>query len=141
MVRVCEANSSPTRVGEPNLFRDPLAVFKCFREPRAGEVGDRNILRGEGYFTLDMGVAKTFKLPWEGHSVQFRAEVFNVTNTQKFANNSLLGFGLPVDPFLLSDTDARQEIPDNFGKYTATQTPLNETKAGRIVQFALRYQF
>jgi len=141
MVRVCAANSSPTRTGEPNLFGDPLAVFKCFREPRAGEVGDRNILRGEGYFTLDMGVAKTFKLPWEGHSVQFRAEVFNVTNTQKFANNSLLGFGLPVDPFLLSDADARNEIPDNFGKYTATQTPLNETKAGRIVQFALRYQF
>ncbi len=141
MVRVCAANSSPTRTGEPNLFRDPLAVFKCFREPRAGEVGDRNVLRGEGYFTLDMGIAKTFKLPWEGHTVQFRAEVFNVTNTQKFANNSLLGFGLPVDPFLLSDSDARNEIPDNFGKYTATQTPLNETKAGRIVQFALRYQF
>lgn len=141
MVRVCKADSSPTRVGEANLFRDPLAVFKCFREPRAGEVGDRNVLRGEGYFTLDMGLAKTFKLPWEGHTIQFRAEVFNVTNTQKFANNSLLGFGLPVDPWLLSDADARNEIPDNFGKYTATQTPLNETKAGRIMQFALRYQF
>lgn len=141
MVRTCVANSSPTRAGEPNLFRDPLAVFRCFREPRAGEVGDRNILRGEGYFTLDMGMAKTFKLPWEGHTIQFRAEIFNLTNTQKFANASLLGFGLPVDPFLLSPADAANEIPDNFGKYTATQTPLNETKAGRIVQFALRYQF
>jgi hypothetical protein len=141
MVRVCQANSSPTRVGEPNLFADPLAVFKCFREPRAGEVGDRNILRGEGYFTLDMGLAKTFKMPWEGHRIQFRAEVFNVTNTQKFANNSLQDFGLPVDPWLFSDADARDNIPANFGKYTATQTPLNETKAGRIVQFALRYEF
>jgi hypothetical protein len=141
MVRVCKANSSPTRTGEPNLFRDPLAVFKCFREPRAGEVGDRNVLRGEGYFTLDVGMSKTFKLPWEGHTVQFRTEVFNLTNTQKFANNSLLGFGLPVDPWLMSDADARNEIPTNFGKYTATQTPLNETKAGRIIQFALRYQF
>jgi hypothetical protein len=141
MVRVCKAESSPTRAGEPNLFTDPLAVFKCFREPRAGEVGDRNELRGEGYFTLDMGLAKTFKLPWEGHTIQFRTEVFNVTNTQKFANNSLLGFGLPVDPWLLSDADARNEIPDNFGKYTATQTPLNESKAGRVLQFALRYQF
>ncbi len=141
MVRVCQANSSPTRVDAPNLFRDPLAVFKCFREPRAGEVGDRNVLRGEGYFTLDMGLSKTFSLPWEGHSVQFRAEIFNLTNTQKFANNSLLGFGLPVDPFLLSDADAQNEIPTNFGAYSATQTPLNETKSGRIVQFALRYQF
>jgi hypothetical protein len=141
MVRVCKANSSPTRTGSPNLFSDPVAVFKCFREPRAGEVGDRNILRGEGYFTLDMGLAKTFKLPWEGHTIQFRTEVFNVTNTQRFSNASLLGFGLPVDPFLLSDADARNEIPADFGKYTATQTPLNETKAGRIVQFALRYVF
>jgi hypothetical protein len=141
MVRVCAANSSPTRAGEPNLFSNALAVFKCFREPRSGEVGDRNVLRGEGYITLDLGIAKTFNLPWEGHTVQFRAEVFNVTNTQKFANNSLLGLGLPVDPFLLSDADARNEIPSDFGKYTATQTPLNETKAGRIIQFALRYQF
>ncbi|HEV7744068.1 MAG TPA: TonB-dependent receptor [Pyrinomonadaceae bacterium] len=141
MVRTCAANSSPTRTGQPNLFRDPLAVFRCFREPRAGEVGDRNVLRGEGYFTLDLGMAKTFNLPWEGHSIQFRAEIFNLANTQKFANNSLLGFGLPVDPFLLSAADAANEIPDNFGNYTATQTPLNETKAGRILQFALRYQF
>lgn len=141
MVRVCKADSSPTRAGAPNLFSDPLAVFRCFREPRAGEVGDRNILRGEGYFTLDMGLAKTFKLPWEGHTIQFRTEVFNVTNTQRFANNSLLGFGLPVDPFLLSPEDARNEMPTNFGSYTATQTPLNESKSGRIVQFALRYQF
>lgn len=141
MVRVCKANSSPTRNGEPNLFADPLAVFRCFREPRAGEVGDRNVLRGEGYFTVDIGLSKTFKLPWEGHTVQFRAEAFNITNTQRFANNSLLGFGLPVDPFLLSPEDAANEIPDNFGAYTATQTPLNETKSGRILQFALRYQF
>ncbi|MBC8031240.1 MAG: carboxypeptidase regulatory-like domain-containing protein [Pyrinomonadaceae bacterium] len=141
MVRVCKANSSPTRTGSPNLFADPLAVFKCFREPRAGEVGDRNILRGEGYFTLDVGMSKTFKMPWEGHSVQFRTEVFNLTNTQRFANNSLVGFGLPVDPFALSDADARDAMPTNFGQYTATQTPLNETKSGRIVQFALRYQF
>ncbi len=141
MVRVCKANSSPTRTDEPNVFSDPLAVFRCFREPRAGEVGDRNILRGEGYFTLDLGVAKTFNLPWEGQTLQFRAEIFNVTNTQKFADNSLQGFGLPVDPWLLSAADAADEKPDNFGAYSATQTPLNETKAGRIVQFALRYQF
>ena len=64
-----------------------------------------------------------------------------MTNTQKFANNSLQDFGLPVDPWLFSDADARDNIPANFGKYTATQTPLNETKAGRIIQFALRYEF
>ncbi|MDT7688060.1 MAG: hypothetical protein QOE46_819 [Acidobacteriota bacterium] len=142
MVRVCAANSSPTRTGAPNLFGDPAAVFRCFREPRAGEVGDRNILRGEGYASLDMGLSKNFNLPWEGQNLQFRWEVFNVTNTQRFANASLQGFGLPVDPFL-PDPDTGQPLspPSDFGKYTATQTPLNEPRAGRVMQFALRYRF
>jgi hypothetical protein len=141
MVRVCAAQSSPTRQGTPNLFRDPVAVARCFREPRAGEVGDRNVLRGQGYVSLDLGLAKSFRLPWEGHSIQFRTEVFNLTNTQRFAGNSLLGFGLPPDPFLLTTEELSDALPENFGQYTATQTPLNETKAGRVIQFALRYQF
>ena len=142
MVRVCAANSSPTRTGTPNLFSNPSAVFHCFREPRAGEVGDRNILRGEGYVSLDLGLAKNFRLPWEGTSLQFRWEVFNVTNTQRFANASLQGFGLPTDPFL-PDVDSGEPLqtPADFGVYTATQTPLNEPRAGRVMQFALRLQF
>ncbi|HYP00820.1 MAG TPA: TonB-dependent receptor, partial [Pyrinomonadaceae bacterium] len=145
MVRVCGANSSITRNGPdgvPNLFRNREAVFRCFREPRAGEVGDRNILRGEGYVSLDLGLSKNFRLPWEGHNLQFRWEVFNVTNTQRFASASLLGFGFSPDPFL-PDPDSGQPLspPSDFGKYTATQTPLNEPRAGRVMQFALRYTF
>lgn len=142
MVRACAANSSPTRAGSANLFRDPAAVFRCFREPRAGEGGDRNVLRGEGYVSLDLGLSKNFRLPWEGHNLQFRWEVFNVTNTQRFASASLQGFGLPVDPFL-PDPETGEPLtpPSDFGKYTATQTPLNEPRAGRVMQFALRYHF
>ena len=75
-------------------------------------------------------------MPWEGHELQIRWEVFNVTNTQKFDNDSIADLGLPRDPYLrnLNPTD-------DFGRYTATQVPLNETKAGRVMQFALRYQF
>ena len=151
MVRVCAAQSSVTRSGPdgtPNLFSNRQDVFRCFREPRAGEVGDRNVLRGEGYISLDLGLMKRFQMPWEGHSLQFRWEVFNVTNTQRFANNSLLGFGLPVDPFMPFDDDGDPatprvfpDVPNDFGKYTATQTPLNEPRAGRVMQFALRYVF
>jgi hypothetical protein len=142
MVRVCAAESSPTSAGSPNLFSNPNAVFRCFREPRAGEVGDRNVLRGQGYVSLDVGLSKNFRMPWEGHNLQFRAEVFNLTNTQRFASNSLQGFGLPPDPFL-PDADSGQPLtaPSDFGKYTATQTPLNEPRAGRVMQFALRYTF
>jgi hypothetical protein len=132
-VRVRPLSSSPTRNGEPNIFSDPTAAFQSYRSARPGEAGDRNILRYPGYFSLDSGLYKTFKLPREGHTLQFRWEVYNVTNTQFLTD--AIGFGLPQDPYLGGTPS------DDFGKLTATQTPLNETKSGRIMQFALRYQF
>ncbi|HVF49498.1 MAG TPA: TonB-dependent receptor [Pyrinomonadaceae bacterium] len=143
MVRVRRAVSSPTDRdpdGDPNLFSNPVEVFRSFREPRAGETGDRNILRGPGYISLDAGLSKNFRMPWEGHTLQFRWEVFNVTNTQRFEGGSVTGFGLPIDPFL-PDDEGNAQFDRSFGKFTATQTPLNENKAGRVMQFALRYQF
>jgi Carboxypeptidase regulatory-like domain len=134
-VRVRDVVASPTRTGSPNIFSDPVAVYRSFRNARSGEVGDRNILRNEGFVSLDLGLSKEFKLPWEGHSLQFRWEVFNVTNTQRFDGLTIADLGLDIDPFLGG------EPSPEFGKYTSTQTPLNETKAGRVMQFALRYQF
>jgi hypothetical protein len=127
--------SSPTSQGQPNVFSDPLAVYRSFRNARPGEVGSRNILRAPGYIALDAGLYKTFKLPWEGHTLQFRWEVFNVTNTQRFDGNTLADITLGLDPQLGGTPSA------DFGKFTSTQAPLNETKAGRVMQFALRYQF
>ena len=69
---------------------------------RPGEVGDRNVLRGQGYISLDMGLYKSFKLPWEGHGLQFRWEVFNVTNTQRFDNATIADLSLGTDPFLVA---------------------------------------
>lgn len=131
-----EASPSADVNGEPNLFSNPQAAFLQYRDPLPGEAGDRNILRQPGYFALDMGLHKTFALPYEGQSITFRWEVFNVTNTQRFTAPSGSGFGLSPDPFLLGGS-----APADFGKFTGTQTPLNETKAGRVMQFALRYQF
>ena len=120
--------------GEPNLFADPTAVFQSFRDPKPGEAGDRNTLRYPGYFTLDAGLHKRFRMPWEGHELSFRWEVFNVTNTQRLTgfNNA----GLDPDPFIFGG-----EAPAGFGNFTATQAPLGETKAGRLMQFGLRYVF
>jgi len=134
-VRVTPLESSPTKTGTPNLFRDPDAAYQSFRNARPGEAGDRNILRGPAYISLDGGLYKTFKLPWEGHTVQFRWEVFNITNTQRFDGLTIADLSLGVDPFLTGSPNA------DFGKFTSTQAPLNETKAGRVMQFALRYQF
>ncbi|HKR23570.1 MAG TPA: hypothetical protein VJS17_13295, partial [Pyrinomonadaceae bacterium] len=138
-VRVAPVRSSPTRQdpdGEPNIFSDPASVFASFRPARPGEVGDRNVLRAPGYISLDMGLYKSFKMPWEGHALQFRWEVFNVTNTQRFDGLTISDLGLGTDPFLGASNPNR-----DFGKFTSTQAPLNETKAGRVMQFALRYTF
>ena len=138
-VRVRPLASNPSRgaaVNQPNVFADPRSALAAFRNARPGEVGDRNVLRGDSYVSLDAGLYKTFKLPWEGHELQIRWEVFNVTNTQKFDADSIADLSLPRDPYL------RNLAPtDDFGRFTATQVPLNETKAGRVMQFALRYQF
>lgn len=136
MVRVRPLETSPSNNvnGEPNLFSDPQYAFLSFRDPKPGEAGDRNVLRAPGYFALDMGLHKTFAMPWEGHALTFRWEVFNVTNTQRLTGFN--GTGLTTDPFLLGGT-----VPADFGKMTGTQNPLGENKAGRLMQFALRYIF
>ncbi len=135
MVSVRPVQTHPGDVnGEPNLFADPVAAFLSYRDPKPGEGGDRNTLRQPGYFALDAGLHKTFKMPWEGHALTFRWEVFNVTNTQR-----LTGFnstGLTTDPFIFGG-----QPPPGFGNLTNTQAPLGETKAGRLMQFALRYVF
>jgi Carboxypeptidase regulatory-like domain len=134
-VRVQPVQSSATSAGQPNIFSDPLAVYRSFRPARPGEVGDRNVLRAPGYISLDMGLYKSFSLPWEGHALQFRWEVFNVTNTQRFDGLTISDLSLGTDPFLGGNPNS------DFGRFTSTQAPLNETKAGRVMQFALRYTF
>jgi hypothetical protein len=100
VVRTRPIQSSPTRNGRggvPNLFEDPVAAYQSFRVAAPGETGDRNQIRYPGYIVLDMGLYKSFGMPWsENHRLQFRVESFNVTNTQKFTIADTI-FGL--DPF------------------------------------------
>ncbi len=112
MVAVRPVETSPGDVnGEPNLFADPTDTFRSFRDPRPGEAGDRNTLRYPGYFSLDMGLHKTFRMPWEGHALTFRWEVFNVTNTQRLTGFN--GTGLTTDPFIFGGNP-----PPGFGNMT-----------------------
>ena len=115
----------PTSSGKarPNLFANPAGALAAYSLPLAGDVGQRNGIRGDGYFGIDLGMGKKFnivKVRDQQHTLQFRAEGFNVTNTVRFdpgsANLSILN-------------------PNLFGQYTATLTKP------RVFQFSLRYEF
>ena len=142
MVRVRPIESSPGIVnGNPNIFSDPTFALLSLRDARPGEAGDRNVYRLPGYIDLDASLTKRFQIG-ERHSIEVRWEVFNVTNTQRFTSPG--GFSVSaVDPYLQGQfgLPAITTAPADFGKFTATQTPLGENKAGRVMQFALRWQF
>ncbi len=139
-VQVRPLKSSPTRGSgtlAPNLFSDPTYAYQSYRSPRAGETGNRNLLRYPGFFSLDFGLFKVFKMPYnENHNLQFRWEVFNATNTQSFTG--LTGFSVGLDPYLGGPGGV--PLP-NFANFTGVQRPFGETTGARIMQFALRYQF
>lgn len=115
-----------------NIFADPAAAYKAFRNARAGETGERNVFRLPGYSAMDMGLSKSFTMPWnENHKLQFRWEVFNVTNVQYFAADNLTRstYGLDQDPQLKS-------VSPDFGNiFSSIQGNP------RRMQFGLRYSF
>ncbi len=104
----------------PNVFDNPELAIQSFENSRAGQSGARNFIRGDGYFTLDFGLGKDFRMPWEGHKLQFRWEVFNATNTARF----------DVSSISLDLTNS-----GTFGKYQDTLA------SPRVMQFGLRYEF
>jgi hypothetical protein len=143
MVRVRDVPTTQnmSTAGGPNIFPDPLAAYLSWRDAMPGEGGDRNVLRLPSYFNIDMGLHKTFHLT-ERQRLTLRWETYNVTNTQRMQSPS--GFGInPIDPFIQGQfgQPAITSAPVTFGSFTSTQKPLGESKAGRIMQFAIRWQF
>jgi hypothetical protein len=58
------------------------------RDPYPGEAGERNFYRGDGYFDVDAGLHKVFKLG-DHYSFALAGEVFNVSNSVRFDVHSL----------------------------------------------------
>jgi hypothetical protein len=112
-------SAEPTKV---SAFANGSAAQSSFSEPFPGQAGQRNNLRGPGFFSLDMGLSKSWAMPWaEGHSLRFRWEVFNVLNAVRF------------DPLSINAT--LDLSGSTFGQYTRLATNP------RVMQFALRYEF
>jgi hypothetical protein len=79
------STGNATGLAGPNLWQDPKAAFATFQETMAGQSGSRNTLRGDGFFNIDTGLYKTFKMPYsERHKLTIRWEAYNVTNSVRF---------------------------------------------------------
>jgi len=115
----------PTRGG--SLFGCNLnQAYPSFRSPYPGETGDRNVFRLPSYWVLDMGLGKTFDLPKEGHTLQFRWEIFNVANRQSMGG---------VTNYNATDPQNATRAPANWANFTSIQGQP------RSMQFVLRYSF
>jgi len=116
----------------PKLFGcNTKAAYNSFRNARPGEVGDRNVFRVPGYVDLDLGLGKSFGMPWsEKHKLQIRVEAFNITNTQRLGqyNTGRSGFGVNLKP-------SSATPPTVWSNFTAIQG------SPRVLQFGFRYEF
>jgi hypothetical protein len=126
--RIADIQTCPIRGG--SLFGcNSLEAYRSFRHAYPGETGERNIFRLPSFWVLDLGLGKTFALPWENHKFQFRWEVFNLTNTQQMGDINLTDYAVGADP------PTAAQVAPNFANFTAIQgTP-------RSMQFVLRYSF
>lgn len=137
VVPLTPIHSCPNRPsnGQPKLFGgcNVTQIYQNFRNPYPGETGLRNYLRLPGYVDLDLGLGKSWKMPWsEGQVLQLRWDVFNVTNTQHFGavDGSRTGMGVGLDPKL-----NQLNPPSGWSNFNAIQgTP-------RVMQIGARYSF
>jgi hypothetical protein len=122
----CPSAGQP--LGTPQLYFDPCA----FILPPTGFLGNlgRNYLRGPGFEDIDYSLVKDTPVSALGESgkVQFRAEVFNLTNTPQFGNP-----GATVS----SATFNADGSVKSLNGYTQITSASNE----RQLRFALRFSF
>jgi hypothetical protein len=104
------------QLGNPSLF-PKTTVTSAYKDNLPGGVGMRGIVRLPWQRNVDAAVTRTFRTPWERHTLQLRAEAFNLLNFVNFSTVSLS----------LSN-------PGTFGEFSAAQD-------ARVLQLALRYSF
>jgi hypothetical protein len=112
----------PNRIADPNLERSAqttaqffnTAAFTVAPQFTLGN-SSRNPVRGPGYRTGDIAIIRRFVIG-ETKSIQFRTEIFNLTNTPPLASpNVVLGAA-------------------GFGSITSAGDP-------RVIQFGLKFDF
>lgn len=104
--------------GTPYAFKDPTTAGNSFDFAFPGESGQRNNMRGDGYFDTDMNLSKSFNIV-EKQTFQIRWQVFNVFNDHRF------------------DAQGVQDEVDGglFGEYTGLLTNPREMEFAGIYTF------
>ncbi len=125
--------------GYPNLFSNPTQAYQDVVYTRPGYPGSRNVVTGPAYFASDLGLSKSFEMPWnEHHLLQFRVEAFNVFNDVNFGSTP--GQFSTVYPGLQNPTEAFNLTvsANQFGRMYTTAGPRG---GAREMQVAVRYDF
>jgi hypothetical protein len=113
-----DSSYDPQYFGDPNSLNNGVYNGAPVRLPYAGEAGQRNNFRGDGYFNLDSGLSKAWDLKEMG-MIKFSWEVYNVSNSVRF------------DPFSITAGLTSG----------ALGVASSELTAPRRMQFSLRYDF
>lgn len=111
-----ETQMGLNEAGNPSIFANRSAVNN-FVGQYPGQTGTRAIIRLNSMLNFDANFAKRFFLPFEGHSLQLRGEMFNALNNVNFTNPVL-----------------RLDRASQFGEFQSAMP-------ARVVQFAMRYEF
>jgi hypothetical protein len=114
-----DSNGNPQFFDDPDAITNGVSTGGPIRIPYPGETGQRNNFRGDGYFDIDSGLSKSWRIREYG-ALKFAWEVYNVTNSVRF-DPAFIDSGL---------TDAGV-----LGIASATLTQP------RRMQFSLRYDF
>jgi hypothetical protein len=110
-----------------------VTAFKPVTEARFGTAGV-NSIRGPGVANLDMSLFRTIALSGTRH-LQFRLEVFNVTNTPHFANPANVNVSnLQVNP------DGSVRSLNGFGVISSTQS-IGREYDERYLRLGVRLSF
>jgi hypothetical protein len=114
--RVCDGAISGAGVD------DPWIDINCFQHAPKGQFGNSGvgILRGPGYWNLDLGISKNFYVIDDRKYVTFRIEAFNVLNHPNFA---------------IQAGSADMSSPTTFGRIQ------NTFSAPRIVELVLKFTY
>jgi hypothetical protein len=121
-----------TASGTPGLqlFANQTNALGAFAFPFGGGTGERNTLRGPGYFNLDMALLKTFSIS-EGKTLQFHVDAFNAFNHASFNPPEVNGGAAGS----LSTANTNINSPLQYGFLNSTANSARELSLGLLFRF------